>query len=220
MTLRKRLIKGFVGDKKIGAEVKQKTEAAILSLPELKRLKGLSQGIEHKHDVYDHTVAVFEASKDKEMIVYLRGHYEMIPIVQMAALLHDLGKYDTLKVKKVYGVEFGTAHEHEKYSQKYAKRILKQLGVEKDTARMVESLVLNHMVLTTPANFAEENLRELLKYFEGKFGKKKAESMLRALIALRYADIKGHHGVESEDLEEMSECLDEMVKNDFEEKED
>lgn len=220
MTLEKRRIKGFIEGKKIGAEVKRKTEAAILDLPEFKRLKGLSQGIEHKYDVYDHTVAVFKATKDKEMVEYLSGYNEMIPIVQLAALLHDLGKYDTLKVKKVYGVEFGSAHEHEKYSQKHARRILKELGVEKNTAKMVEFLVLNHMVLTTPANFAGENLKELLKYFEGKFGKKKAEPMLRALIALRYADIKGHHGVESEDLEEMSECLDEMMKNDFEEKED
>lgn len=191
--------------------IKQKVQTVKSIYPEFERLKGLSQGIEHKHDVYEHTVAVFKASQDEETIKHLRGYNEMLPIVQFAALLHDLGKYDTLKVKKVHGVEFGTAYGHEKHSQRHAKRILKSLGVERDVAKMIESLVLNHMILMTPANFTEENLKELLKYFEGEFGKKKAEPMLRALIALRYADIKGHRGVESEDLEDVSERLDEVV---------
>lgn len=190
---------------------RQKARTVKSIYPEFERLKGLSQGIEHEYDVYEHIIAVFKASQDKETLKHLRGYNEMLPIVQFAALLHDLGKYDTLKVKKVHGVEFGTAYGHEKYSQKHARRILKRLGVEKDVAKMVESLVLNHMILTTPANFTEENLKELLKYFEGEFGKKKAEPMLRALIALRYADIKGHRGVESEDLEDVSELLDEVV---------
>jgi len=114
----------------------EETGILPLILPELSRSRGIGQKERHLFDVFDHSVySVDGASK----------HILEIPL---AALLHDLGKPDTLKPDKQGNPTF---HGHEQRSVELAHDILKRLKFPRALEERVCHLIAHHMFNYEPA---------------------------------------------------------------------
>jgi tRNA nucleotidyltransferase/poly(A) polymerase len=106
-------------------------EISLLKIifPELKRLQNLRQPPQyHQDDVYEHTMKVLDRTDN---ILELR----------MAALLHDVGKFNAFKEAdgKI------TFYSHEDYSASIAQDILIRLKYSNDFLCKVVNIVKNHM---------------------------------------------------------------------------
>lgn len=102
-------------------------------LPEVQALRGLGQNHYHEEDVFEHTMMVF-------------GLVDPNPILRLAALLHDTGKFPT-RVPKDDGT--ATFYGHEYASARIAEAFLETVacftGEEKEE---VIWLVANHMKIS------------------------------------------------------------------------
>lgn len=96
---------------------------------ELQRLIGLKQGPQHFGDVMEHTRAVVEKVGPD------------LPL-RMAALLHDIGKYDTKVTEPDGRIHF---HGHEKIGAEITQRLLTELQFDPEFIHDVAFLVRNHM---------------------------------------------------------------------------
>jgi poly(A) polymerase len=98
-------------------------------MPELAELASTDQDERHQHkDVLAHTLQVL-------------GGVPADPVIRLAALLHDIGKPATMKVKNGK-VQF---HGHEMVGTRLARKILERLRYDKTTIRAVADLVAWHM---------------------------------------------------------------------------
>ena len=107
-------------------------------LPEIKSAIGCEQGGIHAYDVYEHLLRTLQAAADKGYSTEMR----------LAALLHDIGKPATRRLResgKKYSF-FG----HEVVGARMTKAIMQRLKVPKDTAETVEKLVRWHMFFADP----------------------------------------------------------------------
>jgi tRNA nucleotidyltransferase/poly(A) polymerase len=106
--------------------------------PEVSQLKGIKQSPRHHtEDALEHTLRTVE---------YIPSD----PIFRTAALLHDIGKYETTDAE-------GHAYEHEKISVKKVSEIGKRLKFSHEDIKRMEDLVGNHMRLH---NFDLEKITE------------------------------------------------------------
>lgn len=119
-------------------------------IPEFVKLSGLEQNKYHFGDVYEHTLSVLRYSAGGDIV-------EML-----AALLHDIGKIETVTVD-----EKGNRHfiGHEFASAKMAKDILTRLKYPNDVIKMVSELVKWHMYFKplgdNPAKIKRHHVRRM-----------------------------------------------------------
>ncbi|NMB00094.1 MAG: HD domain-containing protein [Firmicutes bacterium] len=126
-------------------------------IPELAQGQGLSPGASHRYDLLGHAMVT--------------AHFAYPSLrLRWAALLHDIGKGDTLQ------------REHAEISASLAKQILKRLRASNGLIEAVSILIFHHMFSVHPHSSAKE-----LRRFLGQVG---PETALE-LVKLRQADMAG-----------------------------
>jgi tRNA nucleotidyltransferase (CCA-adding enzyme) len=133
-------------------------------IPELEAGAGVEQRELHCFDVLEHLLASCDAAP--------RGK----PLVRLAALLHDVGKPDTLEVEADGALRF---HRHELLSADLAERILRRLRFSSQEVRQVRHLVRHHMF-----NYEEVWSDAAVRRFLARVGTENVPD----LLALRRAD--------------------------------
>ncbi len=130
-------------------------------LPELDRLKGITQPPPHAYDVFEHTLAsLVELEKiqaneyadvaNSEFVSELQAHFaqkisaerERGTLLRLAMLLHDVGKADTHTVQAN-----GTIHffNHELLGVEIASEIMRRLRFSNDEIEIVARVIQNHL---------------------------------------------------------------------------
>ena len=134
-------------------------------MPELMLAMGFKQkNPHHEYDVYNHILCVLDRTP---------------PIIQvrLAALLHDIGKPQTLTIDDE-GV--GHFYGHDKLGAEISKNILERFKSSNELIKKVYILVQEHM--NHHANFKEKGLKRLIR--------RVGEGEIFNLFALQKADIK------------------------------
>jgi putative nucleotidyltransferase with HDIG domain len=129
--------------------------------PELDRQRGLSQNKIEGEDLWDHTLRTVDAAPARQ-------------VVRLAALLHDVGKPDTLAD--------GHFHGHESVGAAMARDLLARLHAPRLLQERVAHLVLNHMFAYEP-NWTDAAVRRFIR--------KVGSGCIDDLLALRAADNEG-----------------------------
>ena len=114
----------------IGFLVMEKTSLLSLLLPELACCRGVEQKGSHRFDVLDHLLHACDAVPSDRVLV------------RLAALLHDLGKPQTLSVDNEGNRTF---FGHEEVSARMAEGIFQRLRYPNATKEYVVHLIKNHM---------------------------------------------------------------------------
>jgi len=138
-------------------------ESGLLAViaPDLDRQRGVSQNKVAGQDLWDHTLRTVDATPNR-------------PLVRLAALMHDVGKPDTLAE--------GHFHNHESVGAAMARDYLGRLHAPRVLQERVTHLVLHHMFMYQP-NWTDAAVRR----FIGKVG----PGSIGDLLALRAADNEG-----------------------------
>lgn len=129
--------------------------------PDLDRQRGVSQNKVAGEDLWDHTLRTVDATPNR-------------PLLRLAALMHDVGKPDTLAE--------GHFHNHESVGAVMARDYLSRLHAPRVLQERVAHLVLHHMFMYQP-NWTDAAVRR----FIGKVG----PGSIDDLLALRAADNEG-----------------------------
>lgn len=157
------IMKMMMADKpSVGFEYMRKTGLLKLIMPELEAGLGVEQPKPfHVHDVYYHNIYACD-SAPKEL-----------PLVRLAALLHDISKPECKKD--------GTFYDHDIQGSDSAEAILKRLKFSNDDIEDVANLVRNHMFNYTP-EWSDSAVRRFIK--------RVGIDNLEDLFLLRIADMK------------------------------
>jgi putative nucleotidyltransferase with HDIG domain len=129
--------------------------------PELARQRGLSQNKIAGEDLWDHTLRTVDAAPARQ-------------VVRLAALLHDVGKPDTLAD--------GHFHGHESVGAAMARDLLARLHAPRLLQERVAHLVLHHMFAYQPG-WTDAAVRRFIR--------KVGPGCIDDLLALRAADNEG-----------------------------
>jgi tRNA nucleotidyltransferase (CCA-adding enzyme) len=129
--------------------------------PDLDRQRGVGQNKIAGEDLWDHTLRTVDAAPNR-------------PLVRLAALMHDVGKPDTLAE--------GHFHNHASVGAAMARDYLGRLHAPRVLQERVAHLVLHHMSMYQP-NWTDAAVRR----FIGKVG----PGSIDDLLALRAADNEG-----------------------------
>jgi putative nucleotidyltransferase with HDIG domain len=129
--------------------------------PDLARQRGLSQNKIEGEDLWDHTLRTVDAAPNREL-------------VRLAALLHDIGKPDTLAD--------GHFHGHDVVGAEMARQLLSRLHAPRALQERVAHLVRNHMFAYEHA-WTDTAVRRFIR--------KVGPGCLDDLMALRAADNQG-----------------------------
>ncbi len=114
----------------VGLRLMLQTGLLAVVSPDLARQPGMAQNKIEGEDLWDHTLRTVDAAPNR-------------PLLRLAALLHDLGKPDTL--------EEGPFHHHETVGAELARAWLTRLHLPKSSVEKVRQLVANHMFTYTSA---------------------------------------------------------------------
>jgi putative nucleotidyltransferase with HDIG domain len=125
----------------IGLRLMAETGLLAVVLPELERQRGLGQNKIPGEDLWDHTLRSVDAAPNR-------------PLVRLAALLHDVGKPDTLADGHFLG--------HEKVGAELSVQILSRLHCPRALQERVAHLVLNHM-FSYQANWSDAAVRRFIR---------------------------------------------------------
>ncbi len=145
----------------IGLRLMAETGLLAVVLPELERQRGLGQNKIEGEDLWDHILRTVDAAPER-------------PIVRLAALLHDVGKPDTLADGHFLG--------HDKAGAEMAVEMLSRLHSPRLLQERVAHLVANHM-FSYQANWSDTAVRRFIR----KIGPAAVED----LLDLRSADNVG-----------------------------
>lgn len=146
----------------VGIELMRKCGILKIILPELESGLDVSQPNEfHAHDVYYHNIYTCD-NIPKEL-----------PLVRIAALLHDISKPEC-KVDETF-------YNHEVTGAETAKKILKRLKFSNDDIEAVTNLIRNHMFNYT-SDWSDSAVRRFIKRAGGQ--------NIEDLFILRIADVK------------------------------
>jgi poly(A) polymerase/tRNA nucleotidyltransferase (CCA-adding enzyme) len=129
-----------------------------LIMPELTACQQVDQGELHRYDVYHHLLYSCDAAPQDNLVV------------RLAALLHDLGKPQTLSISSGREIHF---HRHEQVSAELAENILRRLRFPNRIVKRVSHLIAQHMfhyedhwsdaaVRRFIARVGEENIPDIL----------------------------------------------------------
>jgi len=181
-----RLIMG--GKPGIALQLADRTGIAELFLPELSALK-LEQDPVHQHkDVFLHTLAVVERTRqdDEEL--------------RLAALLHDIGKPKTRRIEPA-GVTF---HHHEVVGAEMAAKRLRALRFPNETVLVVKELIrLHHRFHTYRLGWSDSAIRRYVR---------DAGPLLGKLNDLVRADCTTQNPAKARELARRMDELEERIK--------
>lgn len=135
--------------------------------PELAATVGIKQNRFHIHDVFNHLLASIDAVENPDLVL------------RWAALLHDIGKTRTQRLKEDGEYSF---YNHEIESARMTPQIMKRFGIDKETGLKIKFLVRNHMF-----HYTDEWTDRAIR----RFMKKIPRDAMKDLILLRLADRKG-----------------------------
>jgi putative nucleotidyltransferase with HDIG domain len=138
-------------------------DAGLLAVlaPDLARQRGLSQNKIEREDLWDHTLRTVDATPARQ-------------VLRLAALLHDVGKPDTLAD--------GHFHGHESVGARMARDFLACLHAPRALQERVAHLVLHHMFMYEPS-WTDAAVRRFIR--------KVGPGSINDLLALRAADNEG-----------------------------
>ena len=149
-----------------GRIIRRNVDVLQVIIPELAGMKGLDQkNPYHRYDVLEHCVRAMEAVETTE---------ENAEYMKLSALLHDVGKPDTMTVD-----EDGVGHfyEHAHRGEEICRRIMNDLRSDRFTKDRVCTLVKYHDL-----HFEEDD--RLLKRWMNRYG----VDVLLEILALKKAD--------------------------------
>lgn len=152
----------------IGIALMRQTGVLAEVLPELLEAVGITQNRFHKHDVYEHTLAVVDATPGD-------------PMTRLGALLHDIGKPRARQPREGAPGEF-SFFKHEYVGAQMTDEICRRWKLSNADRDRVVGLVQNHMFFYTP-DWTDGTVR--------RFVRKIGPDVLPALFALREGDIIG-----------------------------
>lgn len=160
-------------------ELLRKTGAMRYVVPELEESYGMTQNEYHFGTVWEHTLAVLGSEK-------LRVKSEKLLVLQLSALLHDVGK---IRCREV--TEDGKVHflKHELKSYGMIEDIMRTLKFSNDEIREVRFLALHHMYCKTWGGHCERMKDKKLRKLQHLC---KSESRFHMLMALIHADNMAH----------------------------
>ncbi|MGD0861988.1 MAG: HD domain-containing protein [Candidatus Limnocylindrales bacterium] len=145
----------------VGLRLMAQTGLLSVIAPDLARQPGVPQNKIEGEDLWDHTLRTIDAAPNRSL-------------VRMAALLHDVGKPDTLAE--------GHFHGHEAIGAEMARRFLSDLHAPRTLQERVAHLVRNHMFTYQP-NWSDAAVRRFIR--------KVGPGSIDDLLALRAADNQG-----------------------------
>ena len=160
-------------------------------IPEFYELKSTiensADGWHNKESVFDHTISVMSAlekiiAENKNVGKYLSekiGSYSKKTLLITSALLHDIGKKETL-VKKG---DFTSCSGHEKTSCEKSGVILKNLNISHDGTQRILKIIAHHHEFHKILGLGKDDLEK--KYLKIK---KDFKDIFPELILLSYAD--------------------------------
>ncbi|MBC8134094.1 MAG: HDIG domain-containing protein, partial [Deltaproteobacteria bacterium] len=151
-----------------GIELMRQTGMLVDVLPELLESVGVTQNRFHKHDVYEHTLAVVDATAGDA-------------ITRLGALLHDIGKPRARQPREGAPGEF-SFFKHEYVGASMTEEICRRWKLSNADRDRVVALVHHHMFFYTP-DWTDGTVR--------RFVRKVGPQVLPALFALREGDIIG-----------------------------
>lgn len=155
----------------IGINAMQESGILALVLPSLSKCKGVPQGGFHAFDVFEHSLLACDgAPRDK-------------PLVRLAALLHDIGKAETLQEESPGQYTF---YRHELNAEKTCHSIMRGFRFSRDYEEKVCLLVRQHMF-----NYTDDWSDGAVRRFIAKVGAENLED----LFDLRLADQYGMKGI-------------------------
>jgi putative nucleotidyltransferase with HDIG domain len=174
----------------VGIELMQETGLLVEVLPELCAARGVTQNRYHQEDVYAHSLRACDLLRADDSIL------------RLAALLHDVGKPETVEPHPDRPGEH-TFHGHEKVGEKLCRGIARRLRLSNEQSDHLCHLVRHH-------NFTLEGWRAAgLRRFARRVGPEHLED----LRALREADLLGREGPDQLPLlEAMWSRLEEVMR--------
>jgi len=173
--------------------------------PEIKAMKGCKQNDYHHLDVWNHSLAVLEncdyilnnlkylfSPVGSEVWENLNSG-NRLPLLKVAALLHDIGKPKTIKIRE------GTTdqvvfYEHDKKGMEIVAAIACRLKMSEHDTTYLKTLVENHMKILHLSK-PEVNEKTIQKRF------KKLQNDIIPLIILEMADINCTRGPKSRETD-------------------
>ncbi|MDP3997976.1 MAG: HD domain-containing protein [Candidatus Andersenbacteria bacterium] len=168
--IRDELVKIVMSDKpESGFNWLQQTGLLVRILPELEEGVGKEQNKHHKYTVFEHSIKSLQYA----------AQYGYSLEVRLAALLHDIGKPRTRRIK---GNDF-TFYAHDVVGTRMAENVLKRLRFSNEIVKKVSHLVRHHMFYYDVGKVTEAGARRLLR----RVGKENFDD----LIKLRIAERKG-----------------------------
>ena len=145
----------------VGLRLMERTGLLAVIVPALARQRGLPQNKIVGEDLWDHTLRTVDAAPNRT-------------VVRLAALLHDIGKPDTLTE--------GHFHNHETVGAEMARAFLTGLHAPRVLQERVAHLVRSHM-FAYQANWTDAAVRRFIR--------KVGPGSIDDLLALRAADNEG-----------------------------
>lgn len=150
-------------------------------LPEVAALQGIRQSAPHTYDVLEHTLRSVDElvkiqSRDYveiaggEFVAELVSHFNQGvsgdrtrgPLLRLAALLHDIGKPETLSVDDEGNIHF---YEHEERGAKMAGDILRRLRFSNDEIEIVTRTIEHHLRPPQLARADKVSNRAIYRFF-------------------------------------------------------
>ena len=185
-----------------GLELMRTTGLLQEVIPELLEGVGLHQNRYHKHDVWEHTLAVMDATEPS-------AAWGPAWLVRAAALFHDIAKPRTAEIKVVPGENPEGPPEHSFYRHEYVgadmvDNIARRLKFSTEERERLKNLVLNHMFWYS-AEWTDGTVRR----FISRVGKESLDD----LFALRAGDVIGRGRGEDpqSELGELRVRIDEQI---------
>lgn len=184
------LAKFFTGKAScVGGLMREYREVFAVIMPEIRPMWGFEQhNPHHVYDVWEHTLVAME-STEPELIL------------RFTMLLHDIGKPSCFTMDDA-GV--GHFYGHQKVSADIAEEICKRLKVDNTTREEVVLLVRNHDMSLIPT-------KKIVRRRLAQFG----EPVLRTLIQVKKADMRGHSKLSAyrfDELDQFTEILDTVIE--------
>ncbi len=152
-----------------GLELMRETGLLAEVLPELLEGVGCTQNRFHKHDVYQHTLAVVDATEGDA-------------ILRLGALLHDVGKPRARQPREGAPGEY-SFFKHEYVGADMAEAICRRLKLANADRDRIVGMVAHHMFFYSP-EWTDGAVRRFVRGVGGK-------QALDALFALRAGDVAG-----------------------------
>ena len=145
----------------VGLRLMERTGLLAVIVPDLARQRGVPQNKIVGEDLWDHTLRTVDAAPNRT-------------VVRVAALLHDIGKPDTLTESHF--------HNHETVGAQMTRAFLTGLHAPRVLQERVAHLVRNHMFAYQP-NWTDAAVRRFIR--------KVGPGSIDDLLALRAADNEG-----------------------------